>query len=87
LAIDEVLDIEETIWSPTFGIKGIVDASLQISQVANHGLTESKQWVIPLELKTGRAYNVVAHQAQTLLYTLLMSDRYGEWYIYVYIYI
>lgn len=33
---------------------------------------------LPLELKTGKLspYNI-GHQAQVILYTLLMSDRYG----------
>lgn len=34
--------------------------------------------VAPLEIKTGRAIGVMAHRAQTMLYTLLMEDRYGE---------
>ena len=34
--------------------------------------------VAPLELKTGKSSYALEHRAQTLLYTLLMSDRYGE---------
>jgi len=35
---------------------------------------------LPLELKTGKLspYNI-GHQAQVILYTLLMSDRYGTY--------
>jgi DNA replication ATP-dependent helicase Dna2 len=32
-----------------------------------------------MEIKTGRSIGGVQHRAQTLLYTLLMEDRYGEW--------
>lgn len=31
----------------------------------------------PLELKTGRSTQVMEHRAQTILYTLLMEERYG----------
>lgn len=31
----------------------------------------------PLELKTGRSSQVMEHRAQTLLYTVLMEERYG----------
>jgi len=33
---------------------------------------------MPLEIKTGRATAGLEHRAQTMLYTLLMSERYGE---------
>lgn len=32
---------------------------------------------MPLELKTGRSTQVMEHRAQTLLYTLLMEERYA----------
>lgn len=34
--------------------------------------------VMPLELKTGRSISGMEHRAQTMLYTLMMSDRYGK---------
>lgn len=36
--------------------------------------------VMPLEIKTGRSMNVMEHRAQTMLYTLMMSDRYSTPY-------
>jgi DNA replication ATP-dependent helicase Dna2 len=33
---------------------------------------------VPLELKTGNKETNQAHRAQTALYTLLLSDRYGK---------
>ena len=33
---------------------------------------------MPLELKTSRRTDSVAHRAQTLLYCLLLQDRYRE---------
>lgn len=38
---------------------------------------EEEELVAPLEIKTGRSIGGVRHRAQTLLYTLLMQDRYG----------
>ena len=35
-----------------------------------------ESWTMPFEIKTGRAVGVMEHRAQTMLYTLLMEDRY-----------
>ena len=39
---------------------------------------QSASWTMPFEIKTGRAVGVMEHRAQTMLYTLLMEDRYCE---------
>ncbi|KAG5651085.1 hypothetical protein H0H81_009957 [Sphagnurus paluster] len=80
LAISELLDIEEDIWSPTYGIKGKLDATVQA--VISDPNPPFSQPVLstgpkPLEIKTGRAVAGMEHRAQTLLYTLLTSERYG----------
>ncbi|SPC64806.1 related to DNA2 - DNA helicase [Ustilago sp. UG-2017b] len=101
-----ILDVEEEIWSPAFGLKGKVDVSVECdilegadSHPSNQNIPSSKQAfsrgkrkhaasegqnqrittsVVPLELKTGRAEVIsTEHRAQTMLYTLMMSDRYG----------
>ncbi|KAF9804281.1 hypothetical protein IEO21_09435 [Rhodonia placenta] len=36
-----------------------------------------QSWTMPLEIKTGRAVAGMEHRAQTMLYTLLMAERYG----------
>lgn len=42
------------------------------------GLTRTRTSTpLPLELKTGRSNGGMEHRAQTLLYTLLLSERYG----------
>lgn len=33
--------------------------------------------IMPLEIKTGKSVDALEHRAQTMLYTLIMSDRYG----------
>ncbi|KAJ4472562.1 Dna2-domain-containing protein [Lentinula edodes] len=84
LAISELLDVEEDIWSPTYGLKGKLDATVQttISQKTDPAkLSFSKitptQGPKPLEIKTGRATSGMEHRAQTMLYTLLAQERYG----------
>ena len=89
LAINGVLDIEEDIWSPTYGLKGKIDATVQgiISEPTTTSSTNYTtrpsterrlmQVPLPFELKTGRALAGMEHRAQTMLYTLLLSERYG----------
>jgi DNA replication ATP-dependent helicase Dna2 len=74
MAISSILDIEENIWSPMFGIKGKIDATVQSVHQDSRG--HWKTLVTPLEVKTGKRQNV-SHRAQTTLYNLLLSDRYG----------
>ena len=75
LSINKLLEVEEHIWSPMYGIKGNIDATVQVA--CRDGGTD-KTLVVPLELKTGKKDTSMAHRAQTALYTLLLSDRYGE---------
>lgn len=56
-----------------YGLKGNVDATVQ---VAYRDEGEDRTLTVPLELKTGKK-DSQAHRAQTALYTLLLSDRYG----------
>lgn len=76
VSICKVLDIEEHLWSPTYGLKGMVDASVQLKLSPTN-----KVLTIPFELKTGKVSRFITNRAQTLLYTLLMSDRYGKKYL------
>ncbi|CAK5284176.1 unnamed protein product [Mycena citricolor] len=80
LGIPQLLDIEEDIWSPMWGLKGKIDAS--VLAVVEH--TESRNAPLnisagptPLEIKTGRPVAGLEHRAQTMLYTLLTEERYG----------
>jgi hypothetical protein len=80
VCVNKVLDIEENIWSPMFGLKGKIDASVQVLLgTSNRNSTlDPRTLIVPFELKTGRKSNVTSHRAQTMLYTLLMTDRYGK---------
>lgn len=75
LSINKLLEVEEHIWSPMYGLKGNIDATVQVACRDKDGL---KNLVVPLELKTGKRDTNQAHRAQTALYTLLLSDRYGK---------
>ncbi|KAL1802450.1 hypothetical protein ACET3Z_031097 [Daucus carota] len=77
--ISEVVDIEEVAWAPKYGLKGIIDASLRVKFESSAG--ENFEKIMPLEFKTGKAttgQTAMEHNAQVMLYTLLMSDRYDE---------
>ena len=73
MSISKLLDVEENIWSPKFGLKGMIDATVQIT-LQNE--MDDKRLTVPLEVKTGKN-PTTAHRAQTALYTVLCSDRYG----------
>lgn len=72
ISVNKLLDVEEHVWSPNYGLKGNIDATVQISIEDDNG---SRTLTVPLEVKTGKRVSE-AHQAQTALYTLLISDRY-----------
>ncbi|KAI0249269.1 AAA domain-containing protein [Lactifluus subvellereus] len=76
LAISSLHDVEEDIWSPTYGLRGKLDASVQAVVIRDSGSPSSHP--APFEIKTGRAVAGLEHRAQTMLYTLLMQERYGE---------
>ena len=73
MSINKLLEVEEKIWSPRCGLKGNVDATVQVS--LDDG-SNQRTLTVPFELKTGK-HQSAAHKAQTSLYTLLLSDRYG----------
>lgn len=75
LSVNKLLEVEEHIWSPMYGLKGNIDATVQITCNEGEG---DKNLIVPLELKTGNKETNQAHRAQTALYTLLLSDRYGK---------
>eukprot|EP00210_Caulerpa_lentillifera_P001306 g1257.t1 len=123
IQVQKVIDVEESIYSPQFGLKGRVDATLtvkistgaknrnsqsisrsnrscstesssrstQLSKIsplpallkASTTKTDSKQaalnereLIVPLELKTGKEW--FSHEAQVMLYFLLMQTRYNR---------
>lgn len=72
----KVLDIEESIWSPEYGLKAKIDVSLE-ARIGND------RKVIPFELKTGKNYErdyhgKLSHRAQVIFYMMLMTERYEK---------
>lgn len=72
MAVTRLLDVEEHVWSPMYGLKGNIDATVE---VAMQDGKVSRTLTVPFEVKTGKHANS-NHVAQTALYTLLLSDRY-----------
>ena len=73
MSVNKLLEVEEKVWSPNYGLKGNVDATVQVLLQDDN---DEKTLTVPFELKTGK-HQSAAHKAQTSLYTLLLSDRYG----------
>ncbi|MCJ1399808.1 Tripartite DNA replication factor [Xylographa trunciseda] len=73
MSINKLLDVEEHVWSPMYGLKGNIDATVQVVMRDGNG---QRILTVPLEVKTGKNNSNAAHKAQTALYTLLLSDRY-----------
>lgn len=72
--VQRVLAIEESVVSLVFGIKGKIDATVEVAVAPDAG--ERRELVVPLELKTGRAGSSrVAHRAQAMLYAALLAER------------
>jgi DNA replication ATP-dependent helicase Dna2 len=74
MSINKLLDVEEHVWSPMYGLKGNIDATVQVAMRDDEG---DRLLTVPFEIKTGKNESA-SHRAQTALYTLLLSDRYGE---------
>ncbi|RFU35334.1 hypothetical protein B7463_g965, partial [Scytalidium lignicola] len=72
MCVSKLLDVEEHVWSPMYGLKGNIDATVQVTM--RDGKRE-RTLTVPFEVKTGKN-PTAAHRAQTALYNLLLSDRY-----------
>ncbi|XP_051475691.1 DNA replication ATP-dependent helicase/nuclease DNA2 isoform X2 [Apus apus] len=68
----DILDIEENIWSPRFGLKGKIDVTAKVKIQCQSG---EQSRVMPLELKSGKESNSIEHRSQVILYTLLNLER------------
>jgi DNA replication ATP-dependent helicase/nuclease Dna2 len=85
ISLTKLHEVEEEIWSPTYGIKGKIDASVQVlilqesrSPTGNPASGTLCSWTMPFEIKTGRTVGVLEHRAQIILYTILMAERYSK---------
>ncbi|VDP17689.1 unnamed protein product, partial [Soboliphyme baturini] len=53
-----VEDIEETVRSPRYGLRGRIDVTLNVEDA------KSKAFILPLEIKSGKSIPYVEHQGQ-----------------------
>lgn len=67
-----VLDVEDNIWTPRYGIKGKVDLTLEVEI---HERNQRTRKTVPLELKTGRHVHSFEHQGQVSLYTMMLEGK------------
>jgi DNA replication ATP-dependent helicase Dna2 len=72
MCVSKLLDVEEHVWSPMYGLKGNIDATVQVTMQDGK---QQRTLTVPFEVKTGKNPSA-AHRAQTALYNLLLSDRY-----------
>jgi DNA replication ATP-dependent helicase Dna2 len=75
MSINKLLDVEEHVWSPMYGLKGNIDATVQVTMQDDQG---ERTLIVPFEVKTGKNPSA-SHVAQTALYNLLLSNRYGKY--------
>lgn len=75
VCLSEVVDIEELIWAPAFGLKGKVDAVARVAGASHQSF--SGGGMSPFEIKSGSEYSRAAHVAQVALYNMLVADKYG----------
>ncbi|XP_072934739.1 DNA replication ATP-dependent helicase/nuclease DNA2 [Epargyreus clarus] len=68
--IDEVLDIEENVCCPKLGLKGKIDATLQVTI---HERSGKQRAIVPLELKSGKASMSAEHRGQLVLYCMMLG--------------
>lgn len=62
--VREILDVEENIWCPRFGLKGKIDVTAGVSI---HRRSRTEYRVMPLELKSGKESNSIEHRSQVQL--------------------
>ncbi|CAJ2504786.1 Uu.00g121800.m01.CDS01 [Anthostomella pinea] len=72
MCVTKLLDVEEHVWSPLYGMKGNIDATVQVTMKDGK---QRRTLTVPFEVKTGKN-ETTNHHAQTSLYNLLLSDRY-----------
>ncbi len=84
IRVRRVLAVEQSVWSPMWGLKGKVDVVLEVVLPEQDSTATC---IVPLELKTGTSAASSesaspSHRGQVGLYTLLLQEHYGtrcEW--------
>jgi len=58
-----VLDIEENVWSPRYGLKGKIDVTGKF-RIRNLHTSEESDAILPVEIKTGKNSHSMEHHVQ-----------------------
>nr|CAB3238414.1 DNA replication ATP-dependent helicase/nuclease DNA2 [Phallusia mammillata] len=74
IAMNEIKDIEENVWSPRYGLKGKIDVTGEFT-IREIGGKIQKKSIIPLELKTGKDSHSMEHHLQVAVYAMFCADR------------
>lgn len=74
MSVSNIIDVEEEVWSPTYGLKGKIDVTVE---TCLQDAVREWKFLSPLEIKSSKNTRAIGHRAQTTLYTLLLSDRYN----------
>ena len=79
VAVTKMVEAEETVWAPTLGLRGVIDAVAvgKLDEIGKDGKKVVSSGMVPVELKTGYWRNPTEHGAQLTLYTLMLGERYG----------
>ncbi|XP_077973735.1 DNA replication ATP-dependent helicase/nuclease DNA2-like [Styela clava] len=77
LALTEVKDIEENVWSPLYGLKGKIDLTggFLVRRQTHDKKSNCMKITLPLELKTGRESHSTEHHAQVAIYSMFCELR------------
>ncbi|KAL0867715.1 hypothetical protein ABMA27_008447 [Loxostege sticticalis] len=73
--VNKVLDIEENLCCPELGLKGKIDATLEVTI---HDRKGTKLQTVPLELKSGKASESAEHRGQLVLYGMMLALQRGQ---------
>uniref|UniRef100_F6USX3 DNA replication ATP-dependent helicase/nuclease n=1 Tax=Ciona intestinalis TaxID=7719 RepID=F6USX3_CIOIN len=74
VALTEVKDIEENVWSPRYGLKGKIDLTGNF-KITDKKTRTTENTVLPLELKTGKDSHSMEHHVQVIIYTMFCNER------------
>lgn len=74
IQVNAINEIEKSIWCPSLGLVSTIDA---ICEVTIHENSSSREAVVPLELKTGRAssFYFKEHKCQIILCAMMMKKQ------------
>ncbi|CAK8687740.1 unnamed protein product [Clavelina lepadiformis] len=74
VAMTQVMDIEENVWSPRYGLKGKIDVTGRF-KIRESRTNDDVEVILPVEIKTGRASHSMEHHIQVATYSMFCNER------------